>query len=279
MSEKLIFLNRSFVPENTASFSVFDRGLLYGDGLFETVRIYGGKFFRLGAHLRRMFDGAKVLGIKIPYTHDEMEIFTRELAMTNQILDGFARIVLSRGEGYLGFSPHGCTTPHVVICARERQVAFRSKETWRLTFHKRAVAPLPLKSLSYLPHILAKKQAEDDGFDDAIVFDAAGTAIECTGSNLFLWKDGRLITPPLSTGCLPGITRAEIIKVARKEKIHVVEKKFGAKECRKADGIFITNSLMEVVPCHLGKKINTDILAQTNELAASFAYYRSEAVL
>lgn len=279
MSEKLIFLNRSFVTEDKASFSVFDRGLLYGDGLFETVRIFNGKFFRLGAHLRRLFDGLKVLGIKIPYTHDEMEIFTRELALQNRILSGFSRIVVSRGEGLLGFSPHGCTSPHVAICARERHVAFRMKESWHVAFHTRAIAPLPLKSLSYLPHVLAKMEAEKQGFDDALLLDAAGTVIEATGSNLFLWKDGRLITPALSTGCLPGITRAEVIKVAKREKIRVVEKKFGAKECRAADGMFLTNSLMEIIPAHLGKKINPEVLARTNELEAAFAYHRSEAAL
>src|ERR1043165_7014008 len=99
MEKHLAFLNRRFVPESETSFSVFDRGLLYGDGLFETVRIYNGRFFRLGAHLKRMFAGLKLLGIKIPYTIAEMEIFTRELALTNRINEGFAPIVVSRGEG------------------------------------------------------------------------------------------------------------------------------------------------------------------------------------
>lgn len=274
MSTSFAFLNRRFVPEKEAGFSVFDRGLLYGDGLFETVRIYDGKFFRLHAHIRRLFDGLKVLGIRLPYTQEEMEIFTRELAVTNQVEKGFSRIVVSRGEGILGFSPRGCITPHVAICARERAVAMRSKEIWDLTVHKRPVSPIPLKALSYLPHVLAKKEAQDRGFDDAVLLDAQGTVIEATGSNIFLWEDGRLITPSLATGCLPGITRAEVIKVARKEGYHVIEKKFGVKDLRRADGIFLTSSLMEIIPCHLGRPMNPEALTLMNELEADFAYHR-----
>jgi branched-chain amino acid aminotransferase len=279
MATQVVFLNRRFVPESKAGFSVFDRGLLYGDGLFETVRISNGKFFRLAAHIRRLYDGLKFLGIHLPYTRAEMEIFARETAINNQISEGFARIVVSRGEGFLGFSPHGAGQPHVAICARQRPVAVRRKETWRLIFHPQPVAPLPLKSLSYLPHVLAKKEAEDAGFDDAILLNAQGIVIEATASNLFLWEEGLIVTPSLSTGCLPGITRAELIKVARKEGYRVVEKKFAAAECRKANGIFLTNSLLEIVPCHLGPKMDPDALAQIDELEAAFAYHRSTSCL
>ncbi len=277
MSDKLLFLNRRFVPEDQAAFSVFDRGLLYGDGLFETVRIYGSKFFRLRAHLKRMFDGLRVLGIKIPYSCAEMEIFTRELAMTNRVNEGFARIVVSRGEGFLGFSPRGTGAPHVAICARERLVAMRRKEVWKLMVCKQPISPIPLKSLSFLPHVLARKEAEEAGFDETIMLDAKGTVIETTGSNIFLLKNDRIITPSLSTGCLPGITRAELIKVARKKGFRVIEKVFGVEECRKADGIFLTNSLLEVVPCQLGRSIDPDILAQIDDLEATFAYHRATA--
>jgi len=277
MPANLVFLNRSFVPEDKASFSVFDRGLLYGDGLFETVRIYAGKFFLLDAHLKRLFDGLKVLGIHVPYTHDEMEIFTRELAINNRISEGFARIVVSRGEGFLGFSPRGSGTPHVAICARERPVAMRRKEIWKLTVSRHPISPLPLKSLSFLPHVLARKKAEDAGFDEAILLDAKGTVIEATASNIFLWKNGRIVTPPLSTGCLPGITRAEVIKIARKEGFHVNEKGFGARECRQADGIFLTNSLLEIVPSYLGRRMDSHVLACMDELEAAFAYHRTTA--
>jgi len=270
----LVFLNRRFIPSDKAGFSVFDRGLLYGDGLFETVRVYGGKFFRLHAHLKRMFTGLKFLGIKLPYTLDEMEIFTRELAVANRINEGFARVVVSRGEGILGFSPHGSGPPHVAIYARERPVAARSKEAWRLMFSKRPISPLPFKSLSSLPNVLAKKEAEAAGFDEALLLDAEGTVIEATGSNVFLLNDGELVTPPLSTGCLPGITRAEVIKVTRKKGFRVREKKFGARECRQADGIFLTNSLLEIIPSYLGRSMNSEVLSELDELEAAFAYHR-----
>jgi branched-chain amino acid aminotransferase len=279
MARNLVFLNRSFVPEAEAGFSVFDRGLLYGDGLFETIRIYNGKFFRLAAHIKRLYQGLKVLGIKIPYSRAELEIFSRELAISNRINEGFARIVVSRGEGFLGFSPRGSISPHVAICARERPVEMRRKEIWKLTINPTPVAPLPIKSLSYLPHVLAKKAAEEKGFDDAILIDAKGTVIEATASNIFLWKDGGIVTPALSTGCLPGITREEVIKVARKERIRVKEKAFGVQECRKADGIFLTNSLLEMVPCYLGRKMSSEVLGRMDELEAAFAYHRSTAAL
>ncbi len=275
MSDKLVFLNRRFVPEAEAGFSVFDRGLLYGDGLFETVRIYSGKFFRLSEHLKRLMDGLKVLEIKIPYSRDELEIFVRELALTNRINEGFARVVVSRGEGFLGFSPRGSATPHVAICARERPVAMRSKEVWKLLPSKRPIAPIPLKSLSYLPYVLAKKEAEDAGCDDAILMDAHGTVIEASGSNIFLLNDGHIVTPPLSTGCLPGITRAELIKVAKKEGYHVEQKKFGIQECRDAEAIFLTNSLLEIVPCYVKTRIKPEVLSRLDNLEAAFAYHRS----
>jgi branched-chain amino acid aminotransferase len=275
MSNKVVFLNRSFVPEDRAAFSVFDRGLLYGDGLFETVRIYNGKFFRLAAHIKRLFSGLKFLGIQIPYSKAEMEIFTREVALSNEITDGFARIVVSRGEGFLGFSPRGSATPHVAICARERKVDLQRRDVWKLMPHERAIAPLPIKSLSYLPHVLAKKDAEENGFDEAILFGTDGKVIEATSSNIFLCKGDRFLTPPLTSGCLPGITRSEVIKVAKKKGFKVEEKNFGMDECRKAEGFFLTNSLLEIVPAHLKGKISRDLTSTLDELEAEFAYYRT----
>lgn len=273
---KLVFVNRRFVPEREAAFSVFDRGLLYGDGLFETVRIYSGRFFRLGAHIKRLYEGLKILGIKIPYSRDELEIFTRELAITNRIQDGFSRIVVSRGEGLLGFSPHGCLTPHVAICARERQgLSIRSAQIWKLMISKNPVTPIPLKSLSYLPHVLAKKEAEDAKCHDAILTNHAGEVIEATGSNLFLIHNDEILTPPLSVRCLPGITRAEVIKVIRKEGHRVIEKRIKVADCRKASAIFLTNSLLEIVPATLGRPPSRDILARIDEIEAAFAYHRS----
>ncbi|MDD2711222.1 MAG: aminotransferase class IV [Verrucomicrobiae bacterium] len=276
MSAPLVFLNRRFIPENEAGVSVFDRGLLYGDGLFETVRVYDGKFFRLRAHIRRMYEGLKILGIKPPFTQEEMEIFTRELAITNRVEKGFARLVITRGEGILGFSPRGSVTPHVAICVRQRTVAMRAKEIWSLRIHPHLISPIPLKSLSYLPHVLAKKEAEEAGFDDAILLNLKNEVVECSGSNLFLWEDSKLITPSLASGCLPGITRAEIIKVARQEGHHVIEKTVKPNDLHRADGIFLSNSLMEIVPARIGKKkgMDSETLSLMYELEASFAYHR-----
>lgn len=279
MASKVVFINRCFVPENRASLSVFDRGLLYGDGLFETVRICNGKFFRLAAHLRRLYQGLKVLGIRIPSTRAEMEIFTREVAISNRINEGFARIVVTRGEGFLGFSPRGSALPQVVICARERPVSVRSSEIWKLTFARRPIVPLPLKSLSYLPHVLAKKEAEEEGFHEALLVNPEGHVVEATGSNVFLICKGELVTPPLSVGCLPGITRAELIKLARREGWKVHERHVTPAEARRAEGIFLTNSLLEIVPCRLGRAPSAAVLSRIDELEAAFAYHRSTSVL
>ncbi|MCC7518042.1 MAG: aminotransferase class IV [Verrucomicrobiae bacterium] len=275
MATSVVFLDRRFVPENRAAISVFDRGLLYGDGLFETVRIYQGRFFRLAAHIRRLFDGLKTLGIKIPLTRAEMEIYTREVALSNRIREGFARLVVTRGEGYLGFSPRGAGPSRIAICARERPVAVRRRSVWKLRWHPQPVAPLPLKSLSSLPHVIAKLEAERAGFDEALLFDARGRLIEATASNVFLLKGGGLVTPPLSSGCLPGITRAELIKLARREGWRVAEKEVRAEDCRRADGIFLTNSLLEIVPCTLGKKPDLSVTAAFDELEALYAYHRT----
>ncbi|MFZ4695621.1 MAG: aminotransferase class IV [Verrucomicrobiia bacterium] len=279
MATKVVFLNRRFVPEDRAAISVFDRGLLYGDGLFETVLINQGKFFRLAAHLRRLTRGLKTLGIRIPFNRDELEIFTREVALTNRIHEGFARIIVTRGEGYLGFSPRGAGTAQVAICARERSVATRKREVWKLRFHPKPVAPLPLKSLSYLPHVIAKLEAERAGFDEALLLDAHGRVIEATASNVFLLKDGALVTPPLSSGCLPGITRAELIKLARREGRRVLEKEIRVADCRRANGIFLTNSLLEIVPCTLGRKPSAAVMSTLDELEALYAYHRTVASL
>lgn len=272
---KVVFLNRRFVPEDRAAISIFDRGLLYGDGLFETVRIYHGKFFRLAAHIRRLFDAARALRIKIPMTRAEMEIYAREVALTNRIREGFSRIVLTRGEGFLGFSPRGSGAIQVAICARERPVSVRRREVWKLRFHPHPIAPLPFKSLSNLPHVLAKMEAERAGCDDALLLDARGRVIEATASNVFLLKSGGLVTPPLSSGCLPGITRAELIALARREGWRVEEKAIRAAECRRAEGIFVTNSLLEIVPCTLGGKPNPSVVAALDELEALYAYHRT----
>jgi branched-chain amino acid aminotransferase len=183
--------------------------------------------------------------------------------------------VVSRGEGLLGFSPKGSLTPHVAICARERSVEFRRKEVWKLTAYDKPVAPMPLKSLSYLPHVLAKKQADETGFDDAILTNASGEVIECTGSNLFLVKRNVLITPPLSTGCLPGITRGEVFKIAKKEGFKVVEKTFKIDACKSADGMFLTNSLLEIVPSYYKTPMDQTIVNRIDELEAAFAYHRA----
>lgn len=270
------FFNRRFIPEKQVKISAFDRGLLYGDGVFETTRIYGGRFFWLDQHLRRLQSGLKRLGIKLPYNQVELEFFIRELAIRNGVKDGFARIVVTRGEGLLGFSPRGSGTPQIIIVARPRNLSSWSRRhpIWRLCIIDDVVRGLGFKTLSYLPHVLAKKKAEQNGYEDPILLNPKGEVMEAAASNLFLAGDKTLWTPPLSSGCLEGITRKAVMKVAAKSGFRISEKPMPINALKMAKEVFITNSLLEIVPCVLGKKLPSRVPVVTLALQEKFEQYR-----
>jgi branched-chain amino acid aminotransferase len=270
------FFNRRFVPEKQVRISAFDRGLLYGDGVFETMRIYGGRFFWLDKHLTRLLRGLRTLGIRIPYNSVELEFFLRELVLRNGVRDGFARILVTRGEGVLGFSPRGAGTPQIVMVARSRSLDawLRRHPVWRLCLLNGAVGGYGFKTLSYLPHVLAKKEAEKNGYEDPILVDEKGCVMEAAASNVFIAEDHKLWTPPLSSGCLEGITRKAVITVARKAGARVIEKPLPVGVLRKAKEIFITNSMLELVPCVLGKKISRRVPVHTLAWQEKFEQFR-----
>ena len=270
------FFNRRFVPEKQVRISAFDRGLLYGDGAFETMRIYGSRFFWLDQHLSRLMRGLRHLGIRIPYNAIELEFFLRELVLRNGVKDGFARILVTRGEGALGFSPRGAATPQIVMVARPRSLDswLRKHPVWRLCLLNGVTGGYGFKTLSYLPHVMAKKQAEQSGYEDPILVDSKGQVMEAAASNVFVADDGFLWTPPLSSGCLEGITRKAVIKVAKKSGARVIEKPMPVKALKKAREIFITNSMLEIVPCVLGRKISNRVPVHTLAWQEKFEQFR-----
>lgn len=270
------FFNRRFIPEKQVRISAFDRGLLYGDGVFETTRIYGGRFFWLDQHLTRLQRGLERLGIKIPYNRVELEFFLRELVIRNGVKDGFARIVVTRGEGLLGFSPRGSGSPQIIMVARPRNLNSwqRRHPVWKLCIADGVIHGLGFKTLSYLPHVLAKKQAEQDGYQDPILLNPKGQVMEAAASNLFIVDDGVLWTPPLSSGCLEGITRKAVMRVAAKSGIKVREKPMPVSALKKAREVFITNSLLEIVPCVFGKKVPARVPVYTLALQEKFEQFR-----
>ena len=271
------FLNRRFVSEKQVAVSAFDRGFLYGDGLFETMRIYGGRFFWLDEHLHRLQRGLKRLGIKIPYNRLELEFLLRELTLRNGVRHGFARVIVTRGEGLLGFSPRGAGTPQVIMVARPRNLNTWQKRgpVWRLCVMKDSAPGLSVKSLSYLPQVLAKQAAERSGFEDALLLNGSGEVMEATASNLFIARDGMLSTPPLKSGCLDGVTRKAVLTIARKMKIRVAEKPIRDRDLKNAREIFVTNSLMEIVPCVIGKKIPARVPVFTLAWQERFTQFRN----
>ncbi|MBV9463584.1 MAG: aminotransferase class IV [Verrucomicrobiae bacterium] len=271
------FFNRRFIPEKQVKISAFDRGFLYGDGLFETMRIYhGGRFFWLDQHLIRLYRSLSSLGIKIPYNRVELEFLLRELVIRNEVRAGFARVVVTRGEGLLGFSPRGAGAPQIIMCARPRNLGVwvRQRPIWRLMVAPSPITTPAVKSLSYLSHVLAKQEAERQGYDEAILMNDRGEVVEVTASNLFIADGKTLMTPPLKCGCLPGITRKAVLKIAQRDRIKVVEKPIRLKDLKNAGEIFITNSMLEVVPCVLGRKAPTKVPACTLAWQHKFEVFR-----
>ena len=242
-----IYLDGKLVPVADARISVFDHGLLYGDGVFEGLRTYGGKVFKLDAHIRRLFESAKAIRLTLPLSHKEFADATNETVRANGVLDGYVRLVVTRGVGYLGLSPTRTANPSVFIIADqielyppemyEKGMAVITSSVVRN--HPNAVSPR-IKSLNYLNNILAKIEAMDAGVPEAIMFNHVGFVAECTGDNVFLVRNGEVLTPPINEGMLEGITRGRSIPFREVE--------LTRHDLYIADECFLTGSAAEVVP-------------------------------
>ena len=254
-SEKLVYIDGKFYPASEAKISVFDHGLLYGDGVFEGIRVYDGLVFKLKEHVDRLFDSAKVIKLDIPMTKEEMVNAVVETLRINRIKNGYVRIVVTRGVGDLGLDPRMCPKPTVIIIADVIQIYRTEAKERGLTAIISSVRRDPVdatsheaKTLNYLNSILAKIEASAAGADEAIMLDHRGFVSEGTGDNIFIVKNGVVYTPPRTAGILPGITRNRVIKLCEELGIKLVEKDITVTELYTADEVFVTGTAAEVMP-------------------------------
>jgi branched-chain amino acid aminotransferase len=251
----IIYIDGKFYGEDQAKVSVLDHGLLYGDGIFEGIRAYNGRVFRLKEHLDRLFCSAKAILLTMPMTHAELTKAVVQTCRRNKVRDGYIRLLVTRGVGTLGLNPYRCKHPTVVIIAGkiqlyppelyERGMAVVTVPTVR-NLHS-ALNPA-IKSLNYLNNILAKIEAINSGCEEAVLLNAEGFVSECTGDNLFIVKEGQLMTPPLSAGALYGITRRVVMEIAEESGIKVSEPNLTRYDLFNADECFLTGTGAEIVP-------------------------------
>jgi branched-chain amino acid aminotransferase len=250
-----IFLDGKYVSDDEAKVSVFDHGLLYGDGVFEGIRLYGGKIFRLDQHLDRLFASAKAIMLQVPMTKQQLVEACCETCRQNRLKDGYIRLVVTRGVGYLGLNPFRCKNPTVFIIADT--IELYPEEVYRkglklITASTQRTSPAAvnpsIKSLNYLNNILAKIEAVHAGASEAIMLNSQGHVAECTGDNIFIVRGGKIETPPVSAGALVGITRQVVIELAAKRKIEVREANLTRYDLITADEVFLTGTAAEIVP-------------------------------
>ena len=250
----VIYFNGKFVPKQEARTSIYDHGFLYGDGVFEGIRAYNGRVFRLDEHLERLYDSAKAIDLKIPLSKEEMKNAILETLKRNNLKDAYIRPIVSRGDGDLGLDPRKCAKPNIFIITQEWGAMYGDlyeKGLTAITVGIRRNAPeaMPpnIKSLNYLNNILAKIEANAKGGDEAIMFDVHGNVSEGSGDNIFVIKNERIITPPTLNN-LRGITRAAAIELARKKGIEVLETNMGLFDMYTADEVFVTGTAAEIAP-------------------------------
>ena len=248
----IVFLNGEFVPEKRAVISVFDRSFLYGDGLFESIRVYNGRPFRWQQHLERLQHGAAFLNIRMPYSPKELSRFCEQLLRENAMREAILRLTLSRGIGVRGYSAEGADHPSLVMTLHPAPAVDPDRPTrWRLiTASVRVAAGDPLanhKTCNKLPHILARSEAETQGADEALMLNTVGEVAEASGSNLF-WLDGNTIcTAPLASGILAGVTRGLVIELCRTLSVPCLERTITPEALLVTEGVFLTSSALEIV--------------------------------
>jgi branched-chain amino acid aminotransferase len=248
-------INGKLLEKEDAKISVYDHGLLYGDGVFEGMRAYGGKVFRLEQHLDRLWNSAKAIWLEIPLSREAMAKALNDTLAANGIKDGYIRLVVTRGVGTLGLDPNRCSQPQVIIITD--RIELYPEDFYRngleivtastLRNHPAALNPR-IKSLNYLNNILAKIEGLKAGCIEALMLNHKGEIAECTGDNIFLVRNGVLQTPPLDAGILEGITREAVIELARAAGIEVREMSLTRHDVYIADECFLTGSAAEVIP-------------------------------
>lgn len=280
----LIYLNGKLVPESEAHVSVFDHGLLYGDGVFEGIRVYDGNIFRLREHVERLFESAKTLWLSIGMTAEEVEQATVDTVAANNMRDAYIRLVITRGKGDLGIDPDKCPKPTFFIIVStialyppemyEQGIPLVTASTRRIPME--CLDPR-IKSLNYLNNILAKIEAKKAGVLEAVMLNHEGRVAECTADNIFIMRNGKLKTPRLTEGALPGITRASVLELAREAGLQTRETVLGLHDMYNADECFLTGTGAELMPVTAidGRQIGTGKPGETTKrLLAMFRELR-----
>ena len=249
-----IWLDDKLVDEADAKISVFDHGLLYGDGVFEGIRVYNSRIFELEAHIERLYESAKVIRLDVPMSKARLIRAVEKTSEANGVIDGYIRLAVTRGVGTLGLNPFICEDGRLFIIADniqlypeelyERGMKVISATTVRN--HPLAIPP-QIKSLNYLNNILAKIEALDNDVPEAIMYNHEGYVAEATGDNVFVAKNGIIYTPPVEAGALGGITRGIVIKLAKEENLEVIEKNLTRFDLYVCDEFFLTGTAAEVI--------------------------------
>jgi branched-chain amino acid aminotransferase len=250
-----IYIDGEFLPESEAKISVFDHGLLYGDGIFEGIRFYNGRVFRLEEHLVRLWDSARSICLDIPISRREMTEALLETIRQNDLRDGYVRLLVTRGVGNLGLNPAQCKRATVIIIVAT--IALYPEEVYRnglsvVTCATRRTNPSALnpavKSLNYLNNVMARIEANLAGADEALMLNDQGNVAECTADNVFIVKGGEIFTPPITAGALRGITRAVVFEIAAEIGIKISATDITRHDVFVADECFLTGTAAEIIP-------------------------------
>ncbi len=267
--ELLIYIDGKFYPKSKAKISVYDHGLLYGDGVFEGIRAYNGIVFKLKEHIDRLFKSAHPIFLRIPLTKEQLSKAVLETLKKNNLKDAYIRLVVTRGVGDLGLDPRKCPKATIIIIT-EPLLQLHSAEKVEngintvITWVKRNPVDTQtheMKSLNYLNSILGKIEANNIGADEAICLDKTGYVCEGVGENIFIVREGKLLTPPLSSGALNGITRTLIIRLAKELGIEVIERNITPNELFTANEVFFTGTAAEVAPI---REVNKRVIGSGN---------------
>ncbi|MCZ6677270.1 MAG: branched-chain-amino-acid transaminase [Candidatus Poribacteria bacterium] len=251
----LVYIDGKFMAQAEAKISVFDHGLLYGDGVFEGIRSYRGRVFKLDEHLQRLYDSAKAIMLEIPLSIEEMQAAVLETLRRNNLYDAYIRLIVTRGVGDLGLDPDKCPVPTIIIITDkitlypqhfyEEGLEIATVSTRRN--YSEAISPR-IKSLNYLNNILAKIEGKQAGVVEVLMLNAEGYVVECSGDNVFFIRNDVVVTPPTYVGILEGVTRNVVINLARELGLTVEERVFTRHDLYIADECFLTGTAAEVIP-------------------------------
>jgi branched-chain amino acid aminotransferase len=250
-----VYLDGQFVESEDAKISVFDHGLLYGDGIFEGIRLYDGCVFKLEEHLERLEYSAKAILLEMPWSRQEISDAICETCRINNLKDGYIRLVVTRGKGSLGLSPKTCVSPSIIIIADHLSLypaEYYEKGLEIITVPTRRVNPAALspavKSMNYMNNILAKMEADRLGYIEALMLNDQGYVAECTGDNVFIFHKGKIMTPPFHAGALRGVTREVVLEIAEDLGIPVIQENMTRYDIWIAEECFLTGTAAEVIP-------------------------------